>query len=155
VNLVGVSSDYNHRSLLEEELFARGELRVGPPSNPNLTHAPRMGDPPELEELLVTERDVEGARIVQSSGNPPLLVEVSLSRSGRRKLKKWSTKEVGEKLLILFDGKFHSAPIVRSPLVSGRLLLVASNAHDARKVAASLRPPHLQGTWWHCPRDRK
>ena len=87
---------------------------------------------------VLSSADFDGVGDVDHVDGQPGF-EVSLTPAGARKLKEFSTENVGRTLAIIVDGKLLMTPRIVDPIVSGGFLLTMSSDVEARDLRAKIK----------------
>jgi SecD/SecF fusion protein len=82
--------------------------------------------------------------VTQETASP--IVGIAFKAEGTRKLAELTSKNVGRALAIVVDRRLISAPIVREPILEGKVNIAGNfTAGDAAKLASSIRSATCAG----------
>ena len=94
--------------------------------------------------ILLDRTAIKSAAIEhESNGAPGILI--TLTESGGKRFGEITAKYVGKRLGIILDGKLHSTPSVRDPILGGRLTITGNfteleAAELVKKLNLSIAP---------------
>ena len=75
--------------------------------------------------ILLDQTALKGAALERElDGTPRILI--TLTESGGKRFGDITTKYLGKRLAIILDGKLHSAPVVRDPILGGSLTITGN-----------------------------
>jgi len=86
-------------------------------------------------EVIVSNDDVAGSRVVQGNGPDRFGVNVELNAQGARKMQQATANHIGKPLAILIDGDVVMAPVLRSPISKSALISGDFSKSEAERVA--------------------
>jgi len=89
-------------------------------------------------EIALSDPDIKGAlATVDDRGRPAVAAELNLL--GTQKFAIFTSNHIRERAAIIVDGKVVSAPVIRSPIMKGRLVINGDFTQDeAEALARSL-----------------
>jgi preprotein translocase subunit SecD len=90
---------------------------------------------------IMTGAELADARVEPDPNSPSnWQVSVTLSASGAARFGEVTSRSVGRRLGIILDGNLHSAPVIREPIMGGRVAITGQFPFDeARDLAIVLR----------------
>lgn len=80
-------------------------------------------------QALLTERDVAASELAMTPDGQPAVI-LTLSDSGRETLADLTRQSLMQPLAIVLDGELRLAPIVREPVLDGRVALTGFDSLD-------------------------
>ena len=86
------------------------------------------------DEVIVNNRDIAAARVVQGDGPSRYTVSVEFNSSGAEKIRAATAGHVGRPVAILLDGEVVMAPVVRSPIGGAAIITGAFTRTQAERI---------------------
>ena len=86
-------------------------------------------------EVVVSNEDVVGTRVVQGNGPERFGVAVELNAQGAQKMQQATANHIGKPLAILIDGDVVMAPVLRSPISKSALISGDFTKSEAERIA--------------------
>ncbi len=79
---------------------------------------------------ILTERDVVGAKAVEDTDRGTWSVSVTLDPSAASRFESYTASHVGGRLAIVVDDVVQSAPVIRSKIGGGTLMITLGGSHE-------------------------
>lgn len=87
------------------------------------------------KEIALTSKDVAAAQPAKDANNKPT-IEITMTDQGAAKLAKLSAAHLGKPLAMMVDGKVLFAPIVRSKIADGKVMVTGNfSKEEAVRIA--------------------
>ena len=90
-------------------------------------------------EILLDQRSIKAAWVEHDAEGLPV-VWIKLTAAGAQKFGEITEKLINKRFAIVFQGHLISAPVIRSVIYGGDLMLHAANENEAAEMAAKLNP---------------
>ena len=88
-------------------------------------------------ELLLDGSAIQSARVEEEASGPS--IQITFTKSGAKRLGEITTKYIRQQLAFLIDGKLVLAPIVRDPILGGKVTVSGNfTAREAADLVVSL-----------------
>jgi hypothetical protein len=91
------------------------------------------------DEIIVTNSDIESARVIQGSGPSQYGVAVEFNASGAEKMRAATGNRIGKPMAILLDGEVAMAPVIRTAIGPSALITGKFTRTQAEKIANGIR----------------
>ena len=92
------------------------------------------------DEVIVTNSDIESARVIQGSGATQYGVGVEFNASGAEKMRAATGNHIGKLVAILLDGEVVMAPVLRSPIGASAVITGNFTRTQAEKIVNGIIP---------------
>ena len=106
-------------------LFMTGSIALSEDKNKNLEIIP-------VEESLLSIKDIQSVKKEVFNGKDALTL--SLNREGSKRLKEFTTDNLGKSLAIVLNGRITSIRQIKSPIDQGKLMLTPFNDQEAKLI---------------------
>ncbi len=90
-------------------------------------------------EVLLDAPSIKSARVQHNSDTQPA-VQITLTPAGAQKFGEVTEKLLNKRIAIIVEGRVASAPVIRSAIYGGELILTVSTDKEADEMAAQLNP---------------
>jgi len=87
------------------------------------------------DEVIVTNSDIAGARIVQGGDPSQYGVSVEFNASGAEKMRAATGNHIGKPVAILLDGQVVMAPVLRTPIGASAVVTGNLTRTEAERIA--------------------
>jgi preprotein translocase subunit SecD len=131
-----------HATLTAEEVEEKGV----PPGYRIVVSADGVFKVLVREPAAITGGDLADAKPGVAPGAGVPIIELVFTAAGAPKLADLTTRNIGRALAIVVGGRLLSAPIVRTPILKGKLYIEGNLTPDsAAQLARSMRSPSCAG----------
>jgi beta-lactamase regulating signal transducer with metallopeptidase domain len=98
------------------------------------------------KEIRLDESHVFSATVAQSHGEGNYDAAIQFTEEGRKKFAEITSDNIGKRIAIIFDGKVLSSPVVRDPILMGRVSLFGGRLtlQEAQRIAAAINSESAQ-----------
>ena len=86
------------------------------------------------EEVVVSNEDVAGSRVVPGDGPSRFNIAVELNAAGAKKIRQATADHVGRPVAILIDGELVMAPVLRAPIGTEGLISGDFSRAEAERI---------------------
>lgn len=86
-------------------------------------------------EVIVTNEDIAGSRLVEGEGSSSFGVAVEFNATGTRKMRQATAAHIGRPVAILIDGEVVAALVVRGPISSSAVISGDYTQAEAERIA--------------------
>ena len=90
-------------------------------------------------DAIVTNGDIDRARMVQTSDVPEFSVLVELTAEGAAQMRRATAQHIGKPLAILIDGEIVTAPTLRGPIDTSAVIDGHYTREEAERIVAGIR----------------
>jgi len=90
------------------------------------------------DEVVVTNREIESARVIQASGSSKFSISIEFKAAGAEKMQAATRNHIGKRLAILLDGEVVMAPVVKSPIGAAAVITGGYTRAQAERVAKGI-----------------
>ena len=91
-------------------------------------------------EVLLSVESITAAWVEHNSEGEPI-VRIKFTAAGTEKFGELTQKLLNRRMAILLEGQVISAPVIRTPICGGDVILTARTEESAAEIAAKLNPP--------------
>jgi hypothetical protein len=91
------------------------------------------------DEIIVTNSDIAGARVVQDGAPSQYRVDVEFNASGAEKMRAATENHIGKHLAILLDGHVVATPVLRTPIGASARITANFTRSQAERIANGIR----------------
>jgi hypothetical protein len=91
------------------------------------------------DEIVVTNSDIESARVIEGGGPSQYRVAVEFNASGAEKMRAATGNRIGKLMAILLDGEVVMAPVIRTAIGPSALITGKFTRAQAEKIANGIR----------------
>jgi hypothetical protein len=90
------------------------------------------------KDVIVTNRDIESARVIYNSGSSQYEVSIKFNAGGAEKMRAATQNHVGKRMAILLNGQVVMAPRLRSPIGAEAMITGDYTRAQAERVAKGI-----------------
>jgi preprotein translocase subunit SecD len=90
-------------------------------------------------DVLLDASSIKSARIADNTDGSPI-VRIVLTKAGAQKFGDASQKLINKRIGFLFQGRLVAAPVIRTPIYGGELIIGNLTEKEAAEMAAKLNP---------------
>jgi preprotein translocase subunit SecD len=94
------------------------------------------------DEVIVTNSDISGARIVRADSSSQYNVAVEFTASGAEKMRAATARHIGKPMAVLLDGQVIMAAIVREPIADSAVITGHLSKNEAERIAGGITSAH-------------
>jgi hypothetical protein len=90
------------------------------------------------DEVIVTNRDIESARVIQTSGSSQYEVSIEFNAAGAEKMRAATRNNIGKRMAILLDGQVVMVPVLRSPISAAAMITGNYTRAQAERIVKGI-----------------
>jgi hypothetical protein len=90
------------------------------------------------DDVIVTNRDIEAARVIQTGGSSQYGVSIEFNAAGAEKMRAATRNHIGKRMAILLDGQVVIAPVLRSPIGAAAVITGNYTRAQAERIVKGI-----------------